>query len=173
MSKTAPSELELNREVPKSSATGNFLQDTLRKKLHWILIGLIGVAYLMSLTPGHALIPDDYAAYIMHAANIVEGRPYAEIKFVPNPDAMWISPPEGYPADLSTDVGACVQVLWRELPGDESSLGGLFRNLSDRIPAPDRSDRATLRPNLPVAGNRVSSFLPGSMGITFFPRCRT
>lgn len=51
----------------------------------------------MSLTPGHALIPDDYAAYILHAANVVEGRPYSGIKFIANPDAMWMGPAEGYP----------------------------------------------------------------------------
>jgi len=60
-------------------------------------VALIGLGYLLSLTPGHALIPDDYAAYIMHAANVVEGRPYSEIKFIANPDAMWMGPAEGYP----------------------------------------------------------------------------
>lgn len=97
MSKTTPSEPELNRESQKFPETGSLLRIFLRKELQWVLVALIGFTYVVSLTPGHALIPDDYAAYIMHAANIVEGRPYAEIKFVPNPDAMWIGPPEGYP----------------------------------------------------------------------------
>jgi hypothetical protein len=97
VSKTAPSDLEVNRELQKFLEPGSLLRIFLRKELQWLLVALIGVAYLMSLTPGHALIPDDYAAYIMHAANIVEGRPYSEIKFIANPDAMWIGPAEGYP----------------------------------------------------------------------------
>jgi hypothetical protein len=62
-----------------------------------ISIAIVGIVYLLSLTPSHAIIPDDYAAYIMHASNLVHGRPYADIKFIPNPDALWIGPVEGYP----------------------------------------------------------------------------
>jgi len=61
------------------------------------LIATLTFAYVLALTPGHALIADDYAAYILHASNLVEGRPYAEIKYIVNPQAIWIGPVEGYP----------------------------------------------------------------------------
>jgi hypothetical protein len=49
---------------------------------------IVAIAYLATLTPGHAFIGDDFAAYIMHAANLVERRPYAAINYVPNPKAL-------------------------------------------------------------------------------------
>ncbi len=33
----------------------------------------------------------------MHAKNLVEGRAYSDIRYIPNPDAMWLSPANGYP----------------------------------------------------------------------------
>ncbi len=42
-------------------------------------------------------VQDDFAAYVMHAANVVEGRPYADIHYVPNHEALWVSPANGYP----------------------------------------------------------------------------
>ena len=126
----------------------------------------------MSLTPGHALIPDDYAAYIMHAANIVEGRPYAEIKFVPNPDAMWISPPEGYPPIyplMLAPVYKFFGVNFRAMKVVSVACFVIFLivflRLTDPIcHAPAKS-----------ACCWKSRFIlsSGSMGITFFPRCRT
>lgn len=62
-----------------------------------MLIAALALAYVLALTPGHALIADDYAAYILHASNLVEGRPYADIKYIVNPQAIWIGPVEGYP----------------------------------------------------------------------------
>ncbi len=40
---------------------------------------------------------DDFAAYVMHGANLAEGRPYTAIHFIPNPEAMWLAPAQGYP----------------------------------------------------------------------------
>ncbi len=57
----------------------------------------ISAAYFFGLTAGHAFVQDDFAAYVMHAANLVEGRPYTEIHYVPNPQAPWVSPANGYP----------------------------------------------------------------------------
>lgn len=65
--------------------------------LAWVLVALISASYFIGLTPGHILAQDDFAAYVMHAANLVEGHPYGEIRYVANPDAPWISPASGYP----------------------------------------------------------------------------
>ena len=40
---------------------------------------------------------DDFAAYVMQAANLVEHRPYTDIRYVPNPEAPWVSPANGCP----------------------------------------------------------------------------
>jgi hypothetical protein len=69
------------------------------RKLFWhsICILAVGLTYLLTLTPGHVLAQDDFAGYIMHAANIVEGRPYTAIHYTVNPHALWMAPAEGYP----------------------------------------------------------------------------
>jgi hypothetical protein len=63
----------------------------------WGVVIILAVVYLSSLSPGHVFANDDFAAYIMHGANLVEGRPYASIRYVPNPRALWLSPTNGYP----------------------------------------------------------------------------
>jgi hypothetical protein len=65
--------------------------------LRWGVIAFVAVAYLTSISPGHVFINDDFAAYVMHAANLVEGRPYTFIHYVPNPQALWLVPTNGYP----------------------------------------------------------------------------
>ena len=62
-----------------------------------VLIFIVAILYIVTLTPGHVFVNDDFAAYIMHAKNLVEGRTYSDIRYVPNPDAMWLSPANGYP----------------------------------------------------------------------------
>jgi hypothetical protein len=52
---------------------------------------------LADLAPGHVFVNDDFAAYVMHAANLAEGRPYASINYIPNPEALWLAPSNGYP----------------------------------------------------------------------------
>ena len=65
--------------------------------LTWIFVALISTSYFIGLTPGHIIAQDDFAAYVMHAANLVEGRTYAQIRYVANPAAPWIGPANGYP----------------------------------------------------------------------------
>jgi len=66
-------------------------------RLAWTLVGIIAVLYFFGLTPGHVFAQDDFAAYVMHAANLVEGRAYTQIHYLTNPEAPWISPSNGYP----------------------------------------------------------------------------
>lgn len=73
-------------------------RSTLARRLcEWGIVLLIAVAYLAHLTPGHNFRDDDFAAYVMHAANLAEGRPYTAIHYIPNPETLWLAPPEGYP----------------------------------------------------------------------------
>jgi hypothetical protein len=65
--------------------------------LTWTLVAIIAASYFFGLTPGHVFVQDDFAAYVMHAANIVEGHPYPDIHYVPNREAPWVSPANGYP----------------------------------------------------------------------------
>ncbi len=55
------------------------------------------ICYVVTLKPGHVFVNDDFAAYVMHAKNLVQGHPYSDIRYIPNPDAMWLSPANGYP----------------------------------------------------------------------------
>jgi hypothetical protein len=65
--------------------------------LRWGVFGVIAIAYFCDLKPGHIFVNDDFAAYVMHAANLVEGRPYAVVNYVANPKALWLAPSKGYP----------------------------------------------------------------------------
>jgi hypothetical protein len=61
------------------------------------IIFVVSISYIVSLMPGHVFVNDDFAAYIMHAKNLVGGHAYSDIGYIPNPDAMWLSPATGYP----------------------------------------------------------------------------
>ena len=62
------------------------------------IVLVIAAVYLSHLAPGHNFGDDDFGAYVMHAANLVEGRPYTAIHYIPNPETLWlVVPPEGYP----------------------------------------------------------------------------
>ncbi len=63
----------------------------------WVAVVAVLVVYIATLTPGHPFALDDFAAYLMHAANLVDGHPYTDIKYIPNPDALWAAPTHGYP----------------------------------------------------------------------------
>jgi hypothetical protein len=80
-------------------ATDNIAPPTTTRadRLTWAMVALISASYFIGLSPGHIFAQDDFAAYIMHAANLVEGRPYTQIRYVPNPEAPWIGPANGYP----------------------------------------------------------------------------
>jgi hypothetical protein len=67
------------------------------KWLPWVALAIVAFAYLADLSPGHVFVSDDFAAYVMHARNLVEGRPYTSINYVPNPKALWLAPSNGYP----------------------------------------------------------------------------
>jgi hypothetical protein len=68
-----------------------------RKLRPWSVIVVIAVAYLAHLSPGHDFVNDDFAAYVMHAANLVQGRTYTNVNYVPNLKALWLVPSNGYP----------------------------------------------------------------------------
>jgi 4-amino-4-deoxy-L-arabinose transferase-like glycosyltransferase len=56
-------------------------------------VAVVAVAYLLTLRPGQDLtIGDDFAQYILHARNIVEGNPYADTGYLYNPDAAVVGP---------------------------------------------------------------------------------
>ncbi|MBV9885590.1 MAG: hypothetical protein JO119_03495 [Acidobacteria bacterium] len=61
------------------------------------IVVAVAIFYVVTLKPGHVFVNDDFAAYVMHAKNLVEGRSYSDIRYIPNPDAMWLSPTSGYP----------------------------------------------------------------------------
>jgi hypothetical protein len=65
----------------------------------WPLAAILAVigAYVWTIKPGHAFIPDDFAAYVTHASNLAEGRPYTDIRYVPNRAAVGFAPARGYP----------------------------------------------------------------------------
>ena len=48
-------------------------------RLTWAIVAGIAASYFLGLTPAQ----DDFAAYIMHAANLVEHRPYTAIHYAP------------------------------------------------------------------------------------------
>jgi hypothetical protein len=97
-----PESLELERlnDAPqdKSAETRFGLRSTTQTRLlKWGVLAVIAFAYLADLSPGHVFVADDFAAYVMHAANLAEGRPYLAINYVPNPKALWLAPSNGYP----------------------------------------------------------------------------
>lgn len=61
-----------------------------------VTLAVLGI-YAATVTPGHSLVEDDFAAYVMHAANLVEGRPYTDIRYVPNLATVGFAPAHGYP----------------------------------------------------------------------------
>jgi 4-amino-4-deoxy-L-arabinose transferase-like glycosyltransferase len=63
---------------PASSALSNSLVA--------LLLAIIAIFYASTLRPGH-IWGDDFAMYIHHAKNIVEGRPYADTGYIFNPAA--------------------------------------------------------------------------------------
>ncbi len=82
-----------NRAELEKISRGNRQQTLLQLGL----VAVIAAVYLTHVTPGHVFVNDDFAAYVMQAANLVEGRPYTAINYVPNPKALWLAPANGYP----------------------------------------------------------------------------
>jgi len=66
-------------------------------------VALIAVFYLATLRGGHAW-GDDFAFYIHHAKNLLEGVPYTATGYIPNPSFPHLGPlhyPPGYPLMLA------------------------------------------------------------------------
>jgi hypothetical protein len=62
-----------------------------------LAILFIVAIYVATVTPGHAFLMDDFAGYVMHAANLAEGHSYTDIRYVPNPETVGFAPAHGYP----------------------------------------------------------------------------
>ena len=56
------------------------------------MIVLVTIFYLATIRPGHDW-GGDFSLYIQHAANLAEGRDYADTNYVPNPLYPFLSPP--------------------------------------------------------------------------------
>lgn len=78
--------------IPKK--THPFLFSAVSPWLFVFIIVSLGCLYFFSLRPGHDW-GDDFAAYILHAKNIVGGRAYSDIGFIQNPFNRIA--PEAYP----------------------------------------------------------------------------
>jgi len=62
-----------------------------------LLILAIGAGHVWALRPGHEW-GDDFALYLLHARNLVEGQPYAATGYLYNPHYSSIGPPTYPPA---------------------------------------------------------------------------
>ena len=63
-----------------------------RRLLPGLLILALGLGHWAGLRPGHEW-GDDFALYLLHARNLVEGRPYAQTGYLYNPHYPSIGPP--------------------------------------------------------------------------------
>ena len=78
----------------------------------WFVLGLIGVVvafYLGTIRSGHDWT-GDFALYILHARNLVEGRAYADTGYIYNPNFTFLSPPTyppGFPMMLAPIYALC------------------------------------------------------------------
>src|SRR5579862_3062017 len=72
-------------------------------RLVLVVIGLMVVFYLATIRQGHDW-GDDFAQYILHARNIVEGLPYDATGYIYNPSYPALGPkayPPGFPLILA------------------------------------------------------------------------
>lgn len=79
------------------------LTDRAKMAVAAALVALIGVFYILTIRPGHYW-GDDFALYILHARNIVEGVPYGQTGYIYNPSNPVLSPrtyPPVYPLMLA------------------------------------------------------------------------
>lgn len=63
--------------------------DVRRRVSEWAIVFALALIYLTRPTPGHVFANDDFTAYVMHAANLAEGRPYSAIHYIPNPNVAF------------------------------------------------------------------------------------
>jgi len=71
----------------------------------YVVVALLTLVHLAALGPGPGSgLGDDFAQYVLHARNLVEGRPYADTGYLFNPLDPWFSPrtyPPGFPLLLA------------------------------------------------------------------------
>lgn len=75
----------------------------LSEKINILLLIAIGAFHVATIRQGHVWA-DDFAMYVHHAQNIVEGRPYTETGYIYNPSFPVYGPeyyPPGYPVLLA------------------------------------------------------------------------
>jgi hypothetical protein len=75
---------------------------------------LVAVFYLSTIREGHDW-GDDFSQYILHAANLASGAPYAPTRYLFNPDNPLIGPaqyPPGFPIALAPIVRTFGLDLW-------------------------------------------------------------
>jgi hypothetical protein len=92
----------------------------------WLILLLITIAIFHAVTirQGH-IWADDFAMYIHHAQNIVEGRPYAQTGYLFTPTAL--VGPRMYPRGFSIASRPGRPILRRESDPDEIRTSHLFR----------------------------------------------
>ena len=116
-----------------------------------VLIVLVAVFHLTTLRSGHDW-GGDFALYILHGQNIVEGDPYAQTPYIYNPYYPELSPrayPPVYPLMLAP--------LWAAYGGEPLSMKAITRACSSG------SARSTTR--------RVRAISPSSAGSGTGRRC--
>ncbi|HEV2148751.1 MAG TPA: hypothetical protein VGR37_15205 [Longimicrobiaceae bacterium] len=84
-----------------------FIRERARPRRHGptLLMALIALVHLATLTNGPGPdFGDDWALYVLHARNLLEGRPYGDTGYLYNPLNPWYSPPTyplGFPLLLA------------------------------------------------------------------------
>jgi hypothetical protein len=91
----------------------------------WLILLLITIAVFHTATirPGH-IWGDDFAMYIHHARNIVEGRPYAQTGY------LYYSNRSNQPSHVSAGFSMAPHpgspILWPQSDPDEIRAGNIF-----------------------------------------------
>lgn len=114
---TAPGTRE-NLAAPPSPPTADLStapRISIGKTLFWLaLLYVYFIVGMLSLSAGHAW-GDDWAQYIMHAQNLLRGRPYVDTLYVFNPDWAQVGPP-AYPPMTAILLAPVVAIFGVSLP---------------------------------------------------------
>ncbi|CAN5878603.1 hypothetical protein BH23GEM9_BH23GEM9_08600 [soil metagenome] len=108
-----------------------------------LLVAAVAVLYVVTLRPGQPW-NDDFAMYLLHARNLLEGRPYIDTGFIHNPADPYYSPrvyPPAFPLLLApllalfgTDMFVLRMVVVASAAGAVAVLALLIRPvLGDRL----------------------------------------
>ena len=106
------------------------------------IIVLVGLFYAVTIEPGFPW-GDDFAMYLLHAKNIVSGRPYANTPYIYNPGRPEVGPlayPPLFPL-LLAPVIAAVDLNSRVIKAEVAAfflaaLWAIYKCLLYRVPAP-------------------------------------